>query len=230
MEERKIPDQPRVTPVISKDGSTTLWAPDFDEHYHSLHGAVTESLHVFIESGLKPALERTEGAIHIFEMGFGTGLNALLTYFHRGDREIYYKGIEKYPLMKEAYQALNFGEQMEEDQAQELLMAMHEVDWNAWVELKEGFQLHKVRGDLLDFEAESAFDLIYFDAFAPTSQGHLWTQEVMDKLYKFCRPGAVMTTYSAKGDVRRAMQAAGFEVEKIQGPPGKREMLRAFRN
>ncbi|MCI4668852.1 MAG: tRNA (5-methylaminomethyl-2-thiouridine)(34)-methyltransferase MnmD [Bacteroidia bacterium] len=227
MEDHNIPENPIRENIISKDGSSTLWAPDFDEHYHSIHGALTESLHVFIEAGLQERTKTSSDELHVFEMGFGTGLNALLTYFHKSRPRISYTSIEKYPIPEEAWEGLNYAEKVGEEGATELFRKFHSSDWGRWVEMGKDFSLKKLKADLLDFESEDQFDLIYFDAFAPSSQAYLWTEELMKKIFNWCRPGAIFTTYSAKGDVRRALIAAGFEVEKIPGPPGKREMLRA---
>ncbi|MEL6134680.1 MAG: tRNA (5-methylaminomethyl-2-thiouridine)(34)-methyltransferase MnmD [Bacteroidota bacterium] len=218
----------KVNHTLSKDGSSTLWAPDFDEHYHSVHGALTESEHVFIEAGLQ-YVEEKETPLYIFEMGFGTGLNALLTLVHRSNRPIYYTSLELYPLKEAQWQSLNYGEAVDHPKAEAWLQKLHQAAWNTYVEIEEGFFLNKQEADLLAYEGEEKMDLIYFDAFAPSSQPQLWTADVMQELYKLANPGAVFTTYSAKGDVRRALLGAGFEVEKIPGPPGKREMLRAIR-
>lgn len=215
--------------VESGDGSSTLWAPDFDEHYHSIHGALAESMHVFLDSGLFQFEEGKDQPIAIFEMGFGTGLNAMLTQLYKGNRKIHYTSLEKYPVPEEAWSQLNYGNFVEKEGAKELFEALHQAVWNENVPLADDFILNKVEGDLLSFEPSSAFDLIYFDAFAPSSQAYLWSEEVMAKIYHWCNDGAIFTTYSAKGDVRRALLKAGFEVEKIPGPPRKREMIRAFK-
>ncbi|MEO1588720.1 MAG: tRNA (5-methylaminomethyl-2-thiouridine)(34)-methyltransferase MnmD [Bacteroidota bacterium] len=216
----------RVNHTLSKDGSSTLWAPDFDEHYHSVHGALTESLHVFIEAGLRH-VEAGATPLHIFEMGFGTGLNALLTLAHREARPIYYTSLELYPLQEAQWSSLNYGEATGHPKASVWLQELHEAKWGEYVEIEEGFFLRKQEVDLLSYEGEQEIDVVYFDAFAPSSQPELWTPEVMKKIFDLCRAGAIFTTYSAKGDVRRALLAAGFDVAKIPGPPGKREMLRA---
>ncbi|MEM9897170.1 MAG: tRNA (5-methylaminomethyl-2-thiouridine)(34)-methyltransferase MnmD [Bacteroidota bacterium] len=216
----------RVNHTLSKDGSSTLWAPDFDEHYHSIHGALTESMHVFIEAGLKEK-EGQEGPLYIFEMGLGTGLNVLLTMIQEREQPVYYHSIELYPLLDGQWKELNYEGQISSTDEKAYLELIHTADWDNWQELTPHFYFKKEQRDLLDFEPDHLIDLVYFDAFAPSSQPELWTPEVMARIFSFCREGAVFTTYSAKGDVRRALLGAGFEVEKIPGPPGKREMLRA---
>lgn len=210
--------------VQTRDGSSTLYAPRFDEHYHSLHGAVQESMHVFIEMGLR-ALPAELAQVHIFEMGFGTGLNALLTLMHREEKAIDYLGIEAYPLEKEQWQSLNYPQELGPD-AVRYFHQMHELPWETRHEILPGFELEKRKQKLEDFSSEQAFDLIYFDAFAATAQPELWTDEVVKQMADLLAPGGIFVTYSAKGSVRRALQAAGLTVEKLPGPPGKREMLR----
>lgn len=227
MNTRDIPENPKRESIISNDGSSTLWAPDFDEHYHSIHGALTESRHVFLQAGLAERLKKPLEELHIFEMGFGTGLNALLTCLYPERPTVYYTSIEKYPIGKDQWESLNYGKLLEGEESQLIFEHMHRSPWESWVKLTDDFMLKKQKGDLLAYQPANSFDLIYFDAFAPSSQANLWTEAVMAQVFSWCNEGAIFTTYSAKGDVRRALLAAGFEVEKIPGPPGKREMLRA---
>lgn len=202
------------------DGSQTLYRSDLDEHYHSVHGARQESMHVFIEMGLRPLMNRS--GLKIFEMGFGTGLNALLTEVETRNAKInvHYSSLELYPLGEEEFSALDYGER-------EVFLYMHHSNWEESVLMREGFTLKKIHGAFGEMEVEDQFDLVYWDAFGPRVQPNLWTEDIFRKCHTLCAPGGVLVTYSAKGDVRRAMQAAGFEVERLPGPPGKREMLRA---
>ncbi|WNJ20189.1 tRNA (5-methylaminomethyl-2-thiouridine)(34)-methyltransferase MnmD [Pontibacter sp. G13] len=218
-------DPQAVKHIVTKDGSSTLYAPGFDEHYHSIHGAVQESLHVFIQMGLSALPD--EGTVRIFEMGFGTGLNALLTYFHRGNRQVDYVGIEAFPIIWEQAKDLSYAKDMNDPDAEVVFQRMHEADWEQPVALTEGFTLTKLKTELNQVQAQEPFDLIYFDAFAPNTQPELWTDEVMNLMFQMLRPGGIWVTYSAKSSVRRALIQAGLEVEKLPGPPGKREMLRA---
>ena len=211
---------------ITKDGSSTLYSEQFDEHYHSVHGALQESMHVFIESGLH-ALPAEKSRVSILEMGLGTGLNALLTYLHKGNREVRYMALEAYPISAKMVDTLNYTEETGQRDAAHVFRKIHEMPWESWQNLGPDFDLFKHQTKLEAFSPKNRFDLVYFDAFAPNTQPELWTAEIFSKIYEILNPDAILVTYSAKGSVRRAMQSAGFTVEKIPGPPGKREMLRA---
>ena len=216
-----MPDLP-LQHLITRDGSSTLYAPKFQQHYHSIHGALQESLHVFVEAGLRSIPEELT-SLYVLEMGLGTGLNALLTHKYAGNRIISYVGIEAYPITKTQWQQLNYPEFVSSPSE---INALHEAPWGQWVSIFPQFRLYKHLGLLEDYQTTERFHLVYFDAFAPDAQPELWTAEIMAKIYHHCLPGAVFVTYSAKGSVRRALQSVGFQVEKIPGPPGKREMLR----
>ena len=210
---------------ITSDGSHTLYMPDMDEHYHSVNGAIQESEHVFIEAGLH-RLSKKE--IRVLEIGFGTGLNAFLTLLdsRQADRHITYYSMELYPLDIALVQNLNYGKVLcagEED----MFMALHEAPWNQSASITPNFTLHKMKGDCNQAELPNEIDLVYFDAFAPDKQPEMWNQELFNKLYFRMNEGGILTTYCAKGAVRRTMKESGFSVERIPGPPGKREMLRA---
>ena len=212
---------------VTADGSHTLFIPEMDEHYHSVNGAVQESRHVFIEAGLHQ-LERED--ITVFEIGFGTGLNAFLSLLdaeqHR--KRITYYSTELYPLSMEVVQSLNYGELISEERKEDFY-ALHEAEWNVSVPITEHFVLHKIEGDSNRCVLPKGIDLVYFDAFAPDKQPEMWHQEIFDRLYACMRERGVLTTYCAKGVVRRMMKEAGYSVERIPGPPGKREMLRAIK-
>jgi tRNA U34 5-methylaminomethyl-2-thiouridine-forming methyltransferase MnmC len=216
--------------IITEDGSHTLFVPELDENYHSTHGAIQESQHVFIESGL---LYSTKKEVTILEIGFGTGLNALLSLIagEKAAKRIHYIGIEKYPLTPDEYANLNYGELLT-DEGNERLLQLHQCAWGAAQPITELFTLQKIAGDarLLEWQNLPFFDLIYFDAFAPNKQNDLWNQELFSAIFNHANPGAIFVTYCAKGIVRRDLQAVGFEVERIPGPPGKKEMLRGFKH
>lgn len=210
---------------ITADGSHTLFVPHLNEHYHSVNGAIQEAEHVFLSAGLK---ECEKDEIEIFEVGFGTGLNAFLTalYAERSKKKVKYTSIEAFPLSLELIEKLNYASASDLS----VYRRLHEVEWGSEQQISEYFSLTKLEADFTDYdfqELENKFDVIYFDAFAPDVQGLMWSQELFDSMYFICKQGAVMTTYCAKGVVRRSMQASGFAVERIPGPPGKREMLRA---
>ena len=207
---------------LSEDGSHTLYVPELDEHYHSVFGARTESMHVFIKSGLA-YLEKQD--IKILEIGFGTGLNALLTALNKGSKKIEYHSIEKYPLKSETEEALIFSPN-QTDEETSVFKAIHEAPWNELTEIIPNFKLLKFEDDLLTVQFNTKYDLVYFDAFGPDVQPELWTKEIFQEIFNLMNSNGILTTYSAKGAVRRAMQSAGFKVERLPGPPKKREMLR----
>lgn len=214
--------------VITKDGSHTIFVPELNEHYHSINGAIEESLHVFIHSGLDYLINQNKD-INILEIGFGTGLNAILTekYSHDHRKNIYYTGIEAFPLQPDIIQQLNYNSNNTIDAM--LFQKMHQLPWDkSFQELCAGFWLQKVSMCLENYSPEKeAFDLIYFDAFSPEIQPVLWEKPVFEKLYDSLKNNGILTTYSAKGDVRRCLQAVGFTIERLPGALGKREMLRA---
>lgn len=209
------------------DGSHTLFIPEMDEHYHSVNGAVQESRHVFIEAGMHRFGKKDAT---IWEIGFGTGLNAFLTLLdaEENGRSVNYYSIELYPLGIEVVQSLNYGDVICPER-KGLFRALHEAAWNQSVKISDCFTLHKIQGDSNTCDMPEGIDLVYFDAFAPDKQPEMWNQEIFDKLYAHMSVGGILTTYCAKGVVRRMMQKAGYSVERIPGPPGKREMLRAMK-
>lgn len=210
----------------TEDGSHTLYVPDMDEHYHSIHGARQESMHVFIDAGLNM---HSGKELTIFEVGFGTGLNAFLTAVEskHQQRKIKYYTIEKFPLQEEEWEKLN-PEPDTDKEENRLFRQLHNCQWGKLNEINTTFQLQKIEGDLtsFNFQALPPFDLVYFDAFAPDKQPKLWSPEIFAAIFAQMTHNGILVTYSAKGAVRRTMQSAGFQVERIPGPPGKREMLR----
>lgn len=213
------------------DGSTTLHLPKWNEQYHSKHGAIQEALYVYIKHGLEYAL--TSGNIKhlsILEIGFGTGLNTLLTYLHTQEIEdlmVEYTGLEAYPVTINEVEKLNFATQLEVDNS--VYQKFHTTDWEQRQNVSDRFYLTKKNIRFEDFEDADSFDLIYFDAFGPRVQPELWEKPIFEQMHKALKTNGVLVTYSAKGAVRRAMQEVGFLVERLPGPPGKREMLRAVK-
>jgi tRNA U34 5-methylaminomethyl-2-thiouridine-forming methyltransferase MnmC len=212
---------------ISEDGSATLYRADLDEHYHSFHGAIQESMHVFIDAGLNKV--NSKSVLNVLEIGFGTGLNALLTLVHKPEMEIHYHGIEKFPVDADLTSAINYPQLLGGEEVLRWFTAMHSSAWNEEVKIRSQFFLTKLKVDFRDYYSETPYDLVYFDAFAPDKQPELWTGQIFKNILGMMEAGGILTTYSAKGEVRRLMQEAGFKVERIPGPPGKREMLRAFK-
>ncbi|MBX2845689.1 MAG: tRNA (5-methylaminomethyl-2-thiouridine)(34)-methyltransferase MnmD [Saprospiraceae bacterium] len=216
-----------LQPYQTKDGSFTLFNEQLDEHYHSIHGAHTESQHVFIEAALNYFVQHySTTPISILEMGFGTGLNAWLSqeFAHNHQRSVAFTSLEAYPLSLEQIQPLDYPEG---------LYQLHEVEWEQATHLTEFFSLTKKKSSLHQWllsEDLPYYDIIYYDAFAPSAQPELWTKEVFAGLYAQLNKNGVLTTYCAKGQVKRDLKAVGFTVENLPGPPGKREMTRAIKS
>lgn len=213
---------------ITSDGSRTLFVPELNEHYHSTYGAVQESMHVFINAGLN---SMTKSEIRIFEMGFGTGLNALLTFLYgQNFNKINYHSVELYPIDIDLALNMNFSDFLKLTHSQtEIFHKMHDSAWNEEVEISTSFILKKIKDSLQNIDLNGGYDLVYYDAFAPAVQPDLWTIDIFKKLYHSMNQDAVLVTYCAKGDVRRAMLQCGFHVEKLPGPPGKIHILRAIK-
>ncbi len=206
------------------DGSHTFFVPELDEHYHSTNGALTESKHVFINAGLN---QINQPEISVLEIGFGTGLNAILTCLEAKSRNIavHYTSIELYPIDKTWIKQLNFAGEIGIERA--VFDLLHDCEWDKDVPVNSLFTLHKIKGDLTKTRFNRSFDLIYFDAFAPDKQPEMWSSGIFSHLFDQTNYGGILTTYCAKGAVRRMLQAAGYTTERLPGPPGKREMLRA---
>ncbi len=211
---------------ITEDGSHTIYLPEMDEHYHSIHGAVQESVHIYIEQGL---LQMPVSPISILEIGFGTGLNAYLTYCYSQKKNICvdYFSLEKYPLSESEYSTLNYPQSIFPEWA-EIFDQIHRTEWELMNEISSGFSLKKIQADLLTFEFDAVpqFDIVYYDAFAPGKQPEMWSDEIIQKVAAKVKTGGIIVTYCAKGSVRRAFSSAGFLMERIPGPIGKKEILR----
>ena len=209
--------------LITSDGSTTINLPDLNEQYHSKNGSINESYHVFIESGLR---QITSDKVSILEIGFGTGLNCFITYLE-AKREIDYFGVEAYPVTAEEVEKMNFISVLKAEKEANVFNKIHDVSWEEKHKISDTFSLTKRKQFFEDIEDKDAFNLIYFDAFGARVQPQLWTVEIFQKMFNSLKENGILVTYSAKGSVRRAMQEVGFTVERLPGPPGKREMLRA---
>ena len=211
---------------ITEDGSHTIYLPEMEEHYHSVHGAIQESMHVYIEAGL---LQTSKNDISILEIGFGTGLNAYLTLCKAKqlNLRVKYSSIEKYPLNEKEFGQLNYPEVIFPEQA-ELFSLIHRASWNQPVEISSGFILQKMNVDLLTYSFSNIplFDLVYFDAFAPSKQPEMWTDDILQKVSATVKKGGIIVTYCARGTIRRSLSAAGFVMERLPGPTGKKEILR----
>lgn len=215
--------------ILTDDGSTSLHVEGLNEQYHSRHGALRESSHVFIKNGYN-YLDKEH--ISILEMGLGTGLNVLLTFLEaeKQNKTIVYTALEKYPITAEEVALLNFPALLRILNAEEILHAIHRAPWNTSYKLGPQFRLTKIKTDFRDYTIQEQFDLIYFDAFGPEVQPSLWTEAVLQAMYDSLHPGGILVTYSAKGSIRRILEKLGFSVERLQGPPGKRHMVRALKS
>ena len=211
--------------IVTGDGSKSLRIPELNESYHSIHGALAESKHVFINNGLN---YKKKKKIKIFELGFGTGLNCILSWIYAKEHNIIvsYEGIELYPLDNQLYHMLDYKSSIQQKYAS-LYNKVVSSGWGATHNFDSHFIMKKNKGDFLTFDSISSFDLIYYDAFAPDKQAELWTINAFEKAYEILCPDGVLTTYCAKGIVKRRLKEVGFVVETLQGPPGKREMIRA---
>ncbi len=209
------------------DGSNTLYLPDLDETYHSSHGAVQEAMHVFIHHGLT-FLGQDKKMISVFEMGFGTGLNALLTaeWAQNHKRTIQYFGVELHPIPEEIWIEMDY---VQEKSAIELYSKIMSVEWGANQEITPNFHLRKIEQDIHQLQIDEQVDLIYFDAFGPRAQAEMWELPVLNKMNELLKPGGIFVTYCAQGQMKRNLKSLGFQLESLPGPPGKREMTRAIK-
>ncbi|MFN8314827.1 MAG: tRNA (5-methylaminomethyl-2-thiouridine)(34)-methyltransferase MnmD [Chitinophagales bacterium] len=215
-----------ISILTTGDGSQTLFSQQFDEIYHSRNGALTESQHVFVQHGL---MNVNKPFIKVFEVGFGTGLNALLCahYAQQNGIKVEYTGVELYPVEDTIANQLRYHEALIDCPIETAVL--HKAPWSERVAITPNFTLLKIQQSFVDVQLFEIYDVIFFDAFAPEKQPELWDLSVFQKCFSMLREGGVLTTYCAKGYVKRNMQEAGFRVEKVPGPPGKREMLVAFK-
>lgn len=212
--------------ITTGDGSKTIQIEEWDEQYHSKHGAVQEAYHVFIEHGLRLF---KNSKINLLEIGFGTGLNAFITLLEaeKLGLTINYVGVEAYPVSLKEVAELGYGTRLNALSHQQLFEKMHQLPWEENLQISKSFSINKQQKDFKEINDKEEYDLIYFDAFGARVQPELWTEEIFNIMYESLKKGGVLVTYAAKGSVRRAMQTVGFTVERLPGPPGKREMLRA---
>ena len=216
--------------LTTGDGSITIHIPEWNEQYHSKHGAINEALHVFIQAGLRHFLITSQSKeVQILEIGFGTGLNAFLTqlFSEKEQINIEYTGVEAYPVLFSDIEKLNYPKLLESSEM--IFEKLHQVPWEKSTQISENFTLKKRKQFFSEIDDVDAYNLIYFDAFGARVQPELWTEAILEKMYRALKPEGVLVTYAAKGSVRRAMEAVGFKVERLPGPPGKREMLRSVR-
>ncbi len=213
--------------IQTNDGSTTIHLPEWNESYHSKHGAIQEAYHVFIKNGLSL---KAGQAISILEIGFGTGLNCFITYIEseKDNQQIDYVGIEAYPVALDEAMHMNYPSAIDESRAT-VFAQMHVSDWEQKNMLSDHFSLTKRKQFFQDIKDENTFDLIYFDAFGFRVQPELWSEEIFASMYKALKTNGVLVTYACRTSIKNAMLSAGFSVKKLPGAPGKREMLRAIK-
>jgi tRNA U34 5-methylaminomethyl-2-thiouridine-forming methyltransferase MnmC len=214
--------------IKTLDGSTTIHLKEWDECYHSKHGAIQEAKHVFIKNGFSLFENKP---VSILEIGFGTGLNAFITFLEAQQKQqkIDYVGVEAYPVDAKEVLAMNYVDELEAGNFESIFQKMHEVEWDQKNEISSEFSLTKRKQFFDEIDDFETFDLIYFDAFGYRVQPELWSTEIFQKMYNSLKPNGVLVTYAARGVVKRSMIEVGFTVEKLAGPPGKREMFRAFK-
>lgn len=214
---------------ITTDGSTSIHLPEWDEQYHSKHGAIQEAFHVFIKNGLDCFNDKSK--IAILEIGFGTGLNCFITFLESIKRTLIvdYTGIEAFPLKADEIKQLNYVNLLKAKNQARIFSKIHTTQWEEKLVIDTFFDLTKRKQLFEDIDDKNKFNLIYFDAFGARVQPELWTETIFKKMYAALKPNGILVTYSAKGSVRRAMQTVGFTVERLPGPIGKREMLRAVK-
>ena len=215
--------------LITSDGSTTIHLPEWNEQYHSKHGAIQEAYHVFIDNGLR--FKKSDN-LTILEIGFGTGLNAFISYLEaeKCQLTIDYIGVEGYPVEKDEVQKLNYVTELNVKEQQAIFDKMHSLSWDERHVVSNYFTLTKRKQFFDTIDDVALCNIIYYDAFGARVQPELWTVEIFKKMYKALKQGGILVTYSAKGSVRRAMQEVGFVIERLPGPPGKREMLRGTKS
>ena len=213
--------------ITTYDGSHTIFVPELNEHYHSIHGAVQESKFIFILNGFDFS---NADPLNILEVGFGTGLNALLTAIKSmaGSREVNYTSIEKYPVSEEILNSLNHF-QFAGKNGKEIYHSIHSSPWNICVKICKNFNLKKIKADFTVERLRGKYDLIYFDAFGPDKQPEMWTKEIFSGIAAITNKNGILVTYSAKGEVKRNVRACGFVVTSLPGPPGKRQIIRAIK-
>ena len=215
--------------IITDDGSTTIRIPEWDENYHSTHGAIQEAKHVFIKNGLD--LFQSQDSISILEIGFGTGLNAFITFLETINKEkVNYVGVEAYPISQEEIAQMNYVSELDSEMYQEIFDKMHSCDWEKQETISENFHLTKRKQFFQDIEDKNQFDLIYFDAFGFPLQPELWSEAIFKKMFDALLPKGTLVTYACRSSIKNAMLSVGFSIEKLPGAPGKREMLRATKN
>lgn len=214
--------------IITSDGSTSIHLPEWEESYHSKHGAIQEAQHVFIKNGLSLCKGQS---VSVLEIGFGTGLNAFITFLEsiKNNQNIEYVGVEGFPISTDEVVQMNYVNQLNASQFEAEFKTMHISDWEENVTISETFRLTKRKQLFNEINDKNQFDIIYFDAFGYRVQPELWSVEIFTKMFEALKEGGILVTYACRGPIKNAMKEAGFKIEKLAGPPGKREMLRGWK-
>ncbi len=213
--------------ILTEGGSNSIYLPEMDETYHSTHGSIQEAQYVFLKNGIHRVFS---SELSVFEVGFGTGLNALISLIHSSEKQkIHYHSIEAFPVEMELIEKINYcsilGEEYKND-----FFKMHSVEWGSAHQISTAFSLLKIQEKIQGYSLnEKFYDIIFFDAFGPRAQSEMWTEEILAKMYKGLKKGGFLTTYCAQGQFKRNLKSVGFSVEAIPGPPGKREMTLAWK-
>ncbi len=229
-EKEKTITQGEPTIVDTQDGSHTMFSERFQVSYHSKYGAIQETRHVFIEAGLYAKISGAK-SISVLEFGFGTGLNALMTLLEAEHRQlpIHYQTVEAFPISADKAEKLNYPSQLMLPEKKDVFLELHRCEWNVPAQITPYFTFTKHRTAFFEVNFEEVFDVVYYDAFAPTSQPELWEPDILAKPFNALRKEGIFVTYCAKGQVKRHLKSLGFRVEALPGPPGKREMTRAIK-
>ncbi|WP_298143722.1 tRNA (5-methylaminomethyl-2-thiouridine)(34)-methyltransferase MnmD [Flavobacterium sp.] len=214
--------------ITTSDGSSTIRLPEVDEHYHSKHGAIQEAQHVFIKNGLERLSQKK---VRILEIGYGTGLNALLTALYAEEQllEINYTGVEAYPIEAAEHRAMNYPELLDTPAAKPIFEKLFEAEWEQVKTISTYFKLTKRKLLFEQIEFKGAFDLIYFDAFGYRVQPDLWSADIFSRMYQALDSEGILVTYAARSVIKRNLESVGFQVQKVPGPPGKREMFVVYK-
>jgi len=218
--------------VLTADGSCSVFSEDVNQHYHSHFGALQESMHIFIDAGFCSDILSDLKTVSILEIGFGTGLNALLTYFKAKElqKKVYYETLELFPLRKQEVEQLNYPSLLNYSDAKEIFTILHDVSFNKKHKISEDFTLLKRQISAINaIYTPNRYDLVYFDAFSPEVQPELWTKEVFEPIYQSMKKNSILLTYCTKGSVKKALTEIGFQLKKLSGPTGKREILRGIK-
>lgn len=212
------------------DGSMTIYLPEMDEHYHSYHGAIQEAKHVFIENGIQRFPKKD--SISVFELGLGTGLNALLTaiWANENNQKVNYFGLEAFPVEVEMNLQMNYQNLISNDLATNYFTKIIEAEWEKSIMISDKFQIQKVEETIQNLSITNQFDVVFFDAFGPRAQEEMWEFNLIEKTVQLLNSGGLFVTYCAKGQLKRDLKALGLKVEALPGPPGKREMTIAWKN